>query len=218
MKKSGTTTISYDEWLSSLDIQDWNLKAFAREIHENVGQILSLAKMQMATIDPRKVTEAKQIVKQSDLLLAKAIQDLRNLTRQLTPSEIIKRGFAEAARQKLERLKREGSCAVEYHIKGTVFRLDGVKELMLFSILEHYVYVACYEERAMEMNVDITYQPRSISVHIDWKTRSGTECYVPDSKSIGGILKRARLLHAQIRTRESATERGVQIHVKRTSS
>src|SRR5690606_41609870 len=47
-----------------------------RELHDNVGQLLSLAKLNFGSIKPEKQTEGKEI-------LAQAIQEVRGLSKQL---------------------------------------------------------------------------------------------------------------------------------------
>jgi signal transduction histidine kinase len=218
MKKSGTASMEHEELLSSIDIQDWNLKAFAGEIYENIGQILSLTKIQISTLNPDRKEEARQIVEQSDLLLAKAIKDLRNLARQFTPTEIINKGFATSVCQELERLNMADMCTSDYSIKGNSFRLEEIRELLLFSILNHYIYKAIYEEKARHMSVLITYREKSISLRMNWMPVSTPECSLAGIKITHDVLKRARLINARIRTGESEAGSILHILVKRISS
>lgn len=218
MKKTGTTSSTQEELLSSFDIQDWNLKAFGREIYENIGQILSLTKIRIATLNPEKKEEARQIMEQSDLLLGKAIKDLRNLAGQLSPTEIMNKGFADSICQELERLNRAGVCATDYSSKGKVFRLAEVRELILFSILNHYIYKALYEEKAMRMTFHISYRQKSIHLDLNWLTGSVTEYSGEKIILSNSVLKRARLIKAHLRIGDNETGRTLTILVKRISS
>jgi signal transduction histidine kinase len=71
-------------------------------------------------------------------LLGKAIADLRNLTKQLSPDEIIKKGFAYAITCELKRLHEAGLCRVEFSIEGEFISLPEVKELVVFCVLQHW--------------------------------------------------------------------------------
>src|SRR6185503_333294 len=75
-----------EELSSRIEIQQRSLQTYSREIFNNIGQVLSLVKFQLSSLP-----EVEQIGQEKGLdsgkLLAKAIADLRNLTKQLSPDE-----------------------------------------------------------------------------------------------------------------------------------
>jgi len=85
MKRSRKTIkVLKAELNSRIEIQGRALEAYSKEIFENIGQVLSLVKLQLHT---------ENEISEPGKLLAKAITDLRNLTKQLSPDEIIKNGL-----------------------------------------------------------------------------------------------------------------------------
>src|SRR5688572_9146634 len=64
---------------SQLEIQEQTLNKISQEIHDNIGQVLSLAKLNVTTIDICQPEKARVKIADSRELLTKAIQDLRNL-------------------------------------------------------------------------------------------------------------------------------------------
>jgi two-component system NarL family sensor kinase len=148
---------SKDDLLYSLDIQNWYLKAFAREIYENVGQILSLAKLQLHTVNLKEKTESEKVIESSGKLLEKAIRDLRNLARQLSPKEVIQKGFAYAMEYELHRLEESGFCKTSFMMQGNLHRFDNIKELVLFCSLQQIINSALQEDRAENLEFEICY-------------------------------------------------------------
>ena len=137
-----------EELDSRIEIQERSLHAYAKEIFENIGQVLSLVKLQLQT-------ESK--IPEPGKLLAKAISDLRNLTKQLSPDEIVKNGFGYAINCEFKRLSEAGFCRIEFCEEGTFVNLDEVKELVVFCVLQQLTYPV----------LDI-YHPGFIKMHVQY--------------------------------------------------
>ena len=64
---------------TQLEIQEQTLKNISEEIHDNVGQVLSLAKLNLFTFENDKEPKLQSTTN----LVSKAINDLRNLSRSM---------------------------------------------------------------------------------------------------------------------------------------
>src|SRR5688572_25223233 len=121
MKRTKKTIKLIKEELNSrIEIQQRSLQAYSKEIFENVGQVLSLVKLQLQTENENSTSK----ISESGKLLGKAIADLRNLTKQLSPDEIIRNGFAHAINCELKRLNEAGFCRAEFFESGDFISLD----------------------------------------------------------------------------------------------
>lgn len=206
-----------EELLSGFEIQDWNLKTFATEIYGNIGQILSLAKLQIAAINPDKKEEIQQAVQSSDLLLEKAIKDLRKLAKMLTPAEIIQKGFAISLSGELDKLNKLDLCNVHLAMEGTPFRLQDVRELVLFSIIQHYIMKALYTEEVREMSVNITFKVSAIHCRITYIENERIKMASQKPKGVG-IYRRAKLIGAQIKMKKKKFIREISLNIKKQTS
>jgi len=77
---------------TQIEIQEQTLKTISQEIHDNVGQVLSLAKLNLNTFEANP--EGK--LKNTKELVSKAINDLRDLSRSLHGEKIGEIGLQEA--------------------------------------------------------------------------------------------------------------------------
>ncbi len=217
VKKNKPNPVIKEELLSGFDIQDWNQQSFAREFYDNIGQILSLAKMRLATLNPEKKDETRQIVEQSSLLITKALKDLRSLARQMTPAEIMNHGFVASICKEIERLHSTGICKTSYHIQGLPFRLEPVRELILFSILHHYIYTGLYIEKCGSIRVSILFLKQSVRIEMNCEIPS----VIPESKAgfttSSSLLKRTLLANATIREQREIGKNKILLLVKRKS-
>ncbi len=83
--------------LSKLEVQEQSFKYFSEEIHDNIGQLLSIVKMQLYNIKSSS-KEPEVVNKATDCneLLGKAINDLRNISHTLNSGYISNAGLADA--------------------------------------------------------------------------------------------------------------------------
>ena len=131
--------ISQEELLSEIEIQDRMIKSFEKAVYENIGQVLSLAKMQLFAINQEKLGDLHLKIAHSRKLISRAIHDLRQITKQMGPNDIIRQGVAFAIEYELDRIKYSGDCETGFSLNGPFFKLDDKKELLLFNILQELV-------------------------------------------------------------------------------
>ena len=163
MKRTRKTIRLIKEELNSrIEIQQRSLQAYSKEIFENVGQVLSLVKFQLQTENKSSAITTSD----SGKLLGKAIADLRNLTKQLSPDEIIKNGFAQAIKCELRRLNEAGFCRMEFYEAGDLISLEEVKELVVFCVLQQLIHplLNIYHPGFIHMNVQ--YRQNKIEIEV----------------------------------------------------
>ena len=124
---------------TQLEIQEQTLKNISQEIHDNVGQVLTLAKLNLATTSVAEVAAAEKI-KTSQQLIGKAIQDLRDLSRSLNTDYVEEMGLVRSIEYELELLHKTGSIDTELNIEGRIVKFDKQKELILFRIVQEAIH------------------------------------------------------------------------------
>src|ERR1700743_1703483 len=93
---------------TQIEIQEQTLKTISQEIHDNVGQVLSLAKLNLNTF-PATADENIQVkVGDTKELIGKAINDLRDLSRSMHGDKIADLGIQEAIANELKILQNTG--------------------------------------------------------------------------------------------------------------
>ncbi len=129
---------NYDQALlqSQLEIQEQTYSQISEEIHDNIGQVLSLVKLNVNTLD--KTHDAEKIAT-TDTLLAQAIADLRNLSHLLHTSYIKEAGFAESVQELLTHLQKSGQYQTRFQQPDSAFVIDGQQAIILFRMVQEIV-------------------------------------------------------------------------------
>lgn len=69
---------------NQLNRQEDLIRNAGKEIYENISQCLCLARLQLGNINPGNKESCLAIIGEANLLIGKAVKDLRNLAKQLS--------------------------------------------------------------------------------------------------------------------------------------
>lgn len=151
---------------TQLEIQEQTLKNISQEIHDNIGQALSLAKLNLNTMPPTNDDALQQKILNSKELVSKAITDLRDLSRSLDTDYVQEMGLQRAIEYELEMIRKTGTTEVSMIVEGSLFRLEKQKELILFRIVQETFNNILKHAGAKKINININYAPDSFTLLI----------------------------------------------------
>lgn len=144
---------------TQLEIQEQTLKNISQEIHDNIGQALSLAKLNLNTMPEMNDETLQQKILNSKQLVSKAITDLRDLSRSLDTDYVQEMGLQRAIEYELEMIKKTGTIDTTLVVDGSLFRLEKQKELILFRIVQETFNNILKHSGAKCLTVNINYAP-----------------------------------------------------------
>jgi two-component system, NarL family, sensor kinase len=190
---------------AQLEMKEQTLHTIAQEIHDNIGQVLSLAKLNLNTIlladdnpSASKITNTKELV-------GKAIQDLRNLSKSLNTDHISQKKLSESLRFELEMIQKTGVFNTDLQVEGSEAPIDPQKQLIIYRIVQENLQNIIKHAKAQNIFIGLKYLPDKLIMSIkddgsgfDLKALKHTS---PQDKGTGiaNIYHRARLMGADIR-------------------
>ena len=152
------TQFQHEILQTQLEIQEQTLKTISQEIHDNVGQVLSLAKLNLGTFEDTESAYNQTKINDTKQLLSKAINDLRDLSRSLHGDKITELGLQESVANELKILQNTGQYKTELTIIGDGYKLEPQKEMVLFRIVQEATNNAIKHAKAKNINVSMAYQ------------------------------------------------------------
>lgn len=187
---------------SRLEVQEQSFRHFSEEIHDNIGQLLSIVKMQLYNI--RSSSHEQEIVtKATDCneLLGKAITDLRNISHTLNSSFVINAGLADAVEKDLEYIRSAKEVKCTLHRLGDEYSLGDERELLIFRIIQEAIGNAVKHAAPTGIDVYLDYKPNGFSVKIK-DNGKGFDTHTPTADAgigLSNMQVRARLLNGELR-------------------
>jgi len=183
---------------TQLEIQEQTFQYISREIHDNIGQFISLAKLQLNTLDFKELKLVKGQVTHSADLLTKALDDLRDLSRSLSSETIRSNGLATAVEQQIAQLKKLEWSEVVYEVKGEYQFMDEQKEIFILRILQEAVNNIVRHSDARKVSILLNYTQTNLSLHIADNGRGFDPTIIGHgtSSGISNMNKRASMIGA----------------------
>ncbi|HMH20908.1 MAG TPA: sensor histidine kinase [Puia sp.] len=142
---------------SQLEIQEATFKTIAQELHDNIGQVLSVVKLSLSILPLEKDHEAFESVQNSRQMLNKVIADMADLTKSLHTDRIAQIGLVEAIRFDLESLRRTGLLEVEFTVTGDEFYFSEQKAIFLFRMFQEMLNNILKHSKATRINIAVIY-------------------------------------------------------------
>ncbi|MCY7292011.1 MAG: sensor histidine kinase [Ferruginibacter sp.] len=155
-----TLKIQFDKDLlqTQIEIQEQTLKTISQEIHDNVGQILSLAKLNLGTFDEMESDYNQTKIDDTKILVGKAINDLRELSRSLSGDKMADLGLTDAVENELKIISNTGQFETSLTISGDPFKLSPQNEMVIFRIVQESLNNVLKHSKADNIRVNINYE------------------------------------------------------------
>jgi signal transduction histidine kinase len=152
---------------SQLEIQEQTLQTISQEIHDNIGQVLSLAKLNLGTMDIDQPGQLQQKIDDSKGLIGKAIQDLRDLSKSLNTDYVSDMGLVQAIGYELDLIRKSGAYTTALKTEGLPVKLEAQKELIIFRIVQELINNIIKHARANTILVMISYEPETFNIAVN---------------------------------------------------
>lgn len=146
---------------TQLESREQTLKNISQEIHDNVGQVLSLAILNLSSIDKQ---DAK--IERITGLVEKAVTDLRNLSKTMDPEYIATLGLAAAIKFELELLEKTGMYKTNFILAGAERKLNGSGEIVIYRIVQESLNNIIKHAKATQVNISMAFAQNWLTLEI----------------------------------------------------
>lgn len=152
---------------NQIEVQEQTLQAVAYDLHDHVGQILSLTAMTLGSVDLDDTGRIAEKINHAEDLAKRCVQELRTLSRLFHGEELLSKGLVKAIEFELEWAKK----SVDYSIvfKNDDFKAPGAskeKEIIIFRLFQEGFNNAIKHARATEIVVKLSNNHQYIYLEI----------------------------------------------------
>jgi signal transduction histidine kinase len=151
---------------TQIEIQEETLTYISREIHDNISQVLSFVKLNLAMIDNTD-EHSKKKIDESRNLVAQTIHDLRNLSKSLSFEHISRLGLIKTIEIEAERVKNSGLINTSVVIDGDPHSLGEQRELVLFRIFQEALNNTLKHADAKHLKIGLQYHDELFNLTLE---------------------------------------------------
>lgn len=149
---------------SRIEIQEQTLKNIAWELHDNVGQLLSVANMQLNILKQTIPESFYEQINETKGVLQESVQEIRSLSKVLNNDVILKNGLLASLQEEMDRFKRLGYLEVSLKIVGNIVSIENASEIIIFRILQEFLSNVLKHAKASNLFVSLEYKENALEI------------------------------------------------------
>lgn len=185
----------FDEEINNLqiEIREETLRNISWELHDNIGQMLTLAKIQLQSVENNdKISEVKDNI-------GNILQEVRALSKTINPEFIKQINLLDAIKLEIDRFNRLNYIKSKLTIHGNVFKIPSKVEIVIFRILQEFFSNTIKHSQADKLNIEVFFSDIELKI-IAKENGIGFDVENLHNSGIGilNIQKRAKLIDAEI--------------------
>jgi signal transduction histidine kinase len=188
---------------SQLEIQEQTLQNISREIHDNIGQKLTLAKLYLNTFNFNERHIAIQQVGDSVNIIGEAIKELSDLSRSMSSEIILNNGPIKAVEFEAAQLAKTGLYKINFSVTGSPVFLDTNTELILFRIVQEVLNNIVKHAAASAIDINLHYDNVLLTVQINDDGKGFDTTEARPGTGLQNIKKRAAMLKGHVMVNSS---------------
>ncbi|MDY0780942.1 sensor histidine kinase [Tenacibaculum sp. IB213877] len=177
---------------TQIEIREETLRNISWELHDNIGQLLTLAKIQLQNATPDNINEISETI-------SKSLSEIRSLSKLINPEFINKITLKEALHLEVERFNRLNYINAKLNVKGKEKQINQKHGIIIFRILQEFFSNTIKHAKASNLNVTLKFKKDNLEI-IAQDDGIGFEMnkVVRNGIGIQNIKTRAELIKAEV--------------------
>lgn len=191
---------AFEEEISKtqLEVQDQTLKNVGWELHDNVGQLLSFAGMQMNLLASQVDDTIKEKINDTNNIIKESIQEVRALSKVLNSDVILNQGLKQSIQNEIDRLNKLKKINASLKIEGEEVSFSKPKdEIILFRIIQEFLSNSIKYSEAEHLSVDLNYDHNLLIIKAKDDGKGFDFATIKRGSGLINMESRAALIHAK---------------------
>ncbi|MFT3910544.1 MAG: sensor histidine kinase [Ferruginibacter sp.] len=179
---------------SKIEIQEQTFANISREIHDNIGQKLTLAKLHLNTLHLASSRDIARQINDCVDMIGEAINDLSDISRSMSSEIILNNGFIKALEFEVTQLNKTGLYNIRLFVTGEPIFLHANQELILFRITQEALNNIVKHAEATEICIRLHFLNDKLTLDIA-DNGKGFSKNNNDNNGLINMNKRAKMLN-----------------------
>ena len=181
------------------ETQEQTLKNIGWELHDNVGQLLSFASMQLSILKMEVGDDVKEKFGETSNALKESLREVRSLSKSLNNEVVLNIGFEKSISNELDRLKKMKFASAELVTRGDKLNFNNRKhEIIIFRILQEFLSNSVKYSEAKNLKIVLEYLPNSLNITATDDGKGFDIDTIEKGSGLINMQSRAALIHATL--------------------
>jgi len=154
-KENETLRVQFSEQLlkSQLEIQEQTLQHVSRELHDNIGQVASLIKINLNTLQVGDTVVLQTKINYTKELVKQLITDIKLLSSSLNGDKMNKVGLLKALQNEVEKINKTEVFTAKFVQQGNIPPIHDEKAIILYRMVQELLNNALKHSEAKEITI-----------------------------------------------------------------
>lgn len=198
---------------SQLEIQEQTIQNISREIHDNIGQKLTLAKLYLNTLNYADTNKTVLQINDSVNIISEAISSMSNISRSMSSEIILNNGLIKALEFEAAQFAKLNMYTIHFSATGNPVFLNTDTELVLFRIVQEALNNIVKHAGASAIDINLHYNADLLTMEIKDNGRGFYTDNILPGTGLQNIKKRAAQLQGNLDI-NSIVNTGTQIKIE----
>jgi len=184
------------------EVQEQTMQTIGADLHDNIGQLLSLTSLTLNSIELDNTVNAKQKIDTAVDLTVRSIKEMRLLGKLLQGDQLMVSGLPEAIRHEVNWIERSGKYTIVYNKAGEFSEAGNPdKDLIVFRVLQEILNNIIKHASATLIWIDLDYVDSLLKLQVrDNGIGFNTQLLPEQSMGMGlrNIQKRSQIVNGKV--------------------
>lgn len=186
---------------SKLEVEEQTRLYIARELHDNIGTLSSLIKINLNLISTSNSEERKSILlSESKDLVKSLIGEVKQLSVTLNTDRITKMSLSQAIQLETSRVQKLNLFIVDFSVEGEEWSIPGDKQIIVYRICQELLHNIIKHAKPFKVTIAIKFEKQTLHICIEddgvgfYSTNGSAQANFLDGSGLMNIYSRIGLI------------------------
>lgn len=150
--------------LAIIEMKETTLSYIGQELHDDLGQKMSIAKLMTNLALENAVDSQREILLEINEVIGESIRDIRSLSKSFITEQIENLGLVESIQKEVSRIDRLNLMKITFNYSGKKVDIESKDSLILFRIIQESINNVLKHSRAKNMTISLLDEPRFVEI------------------------------------------------------
>jgi len=184
---------------TQIEIREETLRNISWELHDNIGQLLTLAKIQLQNT-------TKEIIQEVTDTITRSLNEVRALSKLINPEAIKNINLLDAVKLEIDRFNRLHFIKSNLQVIGNQTKIDEKDCIIIFRILQEFFSNTIKHSKATTLKVVLTYTTEFLQISASDNGIGFSSEEKKEGIGLINIKNRAKLIGAEIQFKSEKSQ------------
>ncbi|WP_243754700.1 sensor histidine kinase [Flavobacterium jejuense] len=195
-----------------VEIKDQTLTEISKELHDNIGQIISVAIMQLNMYSQKEESISKIELDELKSIMAKSLDEIRILSRIINKDNLINTNFIESIQNDFKRIEKLKNITCDLEINCDFPKINVEHELILYRIFQESIHNSLKHSSSKKIEMSIDCKDNFLTIMLKDFGIGFDSSQSHKGLGLNNIKFRAKLIGAKLAL--NSNEKGTEIFLK----